>query len=362
MKKVLIAYIMDGKAGGIDRYILNVFEQAKEEMQIDFLTTNIDNDLKKYLKNNGSSLFEVPNMKHPISQYKKIKNIIKSNNYDVVYFNISTAIVFSGVFAAKNAQVKKIIIHSHAAGYDCANKYKRKVFELSHKVCSKFLYKYGTNFYACSKLAGEWMFPKKIIESSEFKIVNNAIDTEKFAFDYEKRTKMRSKLGIENNFVIGHIGNFLYVKNHKFLIELFKQYLDYNSLAKLLLVGDGPLEPEIVQMAVDYEVEDKVIFAGRQNESQDYLQAMDIFLLPSHFEGFGIAAVEAQCSGLPCVMSNNVPNQVAITDKCKFLSLDDNKPWIKAIIDFEVYKRKDNSALISDLGFALKNQDIKTIL
>lgn len=362
MKKILVAYIMDGKAGGIDRYLLNVFEQSKGEFKIDFLTNKVRIDLKKYLEENGSNLFEVPNLNHPISQFKKIKDIIKSNNYDMVYFNISTAIMFPGVLAAKTAQVKKIIIHSHSAGFDCVNKYKRKTFEFAHKICSKFLYKFGTDFYACSKPAGEWMFPKKIVNSNQFKVINNAIDTEKFAFNPKKRISVRQKLGLENFFVIGHMGNFLYVKNHKFLIELFKQYLDFNNMAKLILVGDGPLELEIKQMAIDYKIQDKVIFAGRQSNNQDYFQAMDIFLLPSHFEGFGIVALEAQCSGLPCIISDSVPNQVAVTEKCKFISIDDKEKWVKAIIDFENYKREDGSKLLLEAGFELKNQNIKTIL
>ena len=224
MKKVLFGYIMNGKAGGIDKYMLNFFEHfSPGEVHFDFLTTQIDNELKEKLESKGAGLFEIPTLKNPRAQYKAICDIIKKNGYDTAYFNISTAICYPGPKAAHDCGVKKVIIHSHSAWYDCSNPKKRALMIKLNNLCRNFLYKYGTDFYACSALAGKWIFPEKIVGSDKFKLVKNGIDLASFTYSPEKREAMREKLQLQDKFVIGSVGNFLYPKNHDFMVRVFSE-------------------------------------------------------------------------------------------------------------------------------------------
>ncbi|MEG0546058.1 MAG: glycosyltransferase [Oscillospiraceae bacterium] len=362
MKRILMGIIMDGKAGGIDKYMLNFFEKVhSDEIIIDFITNKIDKDLKKFLNDNNSELYEVPSLSNPVAQYISISKLIKKNNYDTVYFNISTAISFIGPLAAKICKVKKVIIHSHTSGIDSANRKKRMIMTFINNVCKTILYKFGTNYYACSHIAGEWIFPKKISSCEKLVIINNAIDVSKFAFDNSTRLKIRNELSIETKFVIGHIGNFLYQKNHEFLIDCFYNLLKINNNAILLLIGDGPLFNPIKEKVSNLGINDKVIFVGRVQNACDYLQAMDVFAFPSNFEGLGIVAVEAQAAGLKCILSDKVPKEAELTDNCVFLAINHENSaneWADCLNMYQSYVRSDESDNISKKGYCLENQKL----
>ena len=176
--KILVGFIMDGKAGGIDKYLLNFLEQVHNEcVQVDFLTNHIDANLKQKLEQYDSHLYEVANLKQPNLQYRQICDIIQKNKYDVTYFNISTAISRIGPQAAFDCNVPIRVIHSHSTGNDCSNPYKRKLLDFLHNKYKKQLYKTANRFYACSKKAGLWMFPESIVESDKFKVIHNAPNT-----------------------------------------------------------------------------------------------------------------------------------------------------------------------------------------
>lgn len=364
MKKVLIAFIEDGHAGGIDRYILDVYEHLKTECKIDFLTNNKDFTLEKYLSENSSRLFEVPGLKRPDLQYMQIKKIIKSNGYDVFYLNISTAIAFPAAKAAYDAGVQRIIIHSHTTGIDVKNSVKRFALEQLHNRYKKKLYKYGTDFYACSPEAGAWLFPEKIIVSGRFRVVNNAIDINKFAFNEEKRIITRRKLGITDGKLLIQVGNMCWQKNYFFTVDVFKEYIKKHGDAKLLLVGDGPDRENLLSIIAKYGLSDKVIFTGRVNNVEDYLAAADVYLMPSNFEGLGIAAIEAQCEGLPCILSVNVPRSADVTGNCRFLSVSAGsaKKWCKAVERSFLISRCDMGAKIKSSGFSQDDVNYKALL
>ena len=166
MKKLLVGFIMDGKSGGIDKYLLNFLTKvSNEEVRIDFLTNEIDVELQTELKKFHSNLYAIANLKHPVSQYRQVCRIMKEGQYDAVYLNISTAIDCIAAIAAKHSGVERRMIHSHSSGNDCESALKRNLFNGIHKFCRLFLYRYGTEFYGCSVKAGEWLFPKKIVNS-----------------------------------------------------------------------------------------------------------------------------------------------------------------------------------------------------
>ena len=357
--KVLAGFIMDGKAGGIDKYLLNFLKQVHSEfVRVDFLTNHIDNKLKEQLEQYGSHLYEVANLKSPKQQYRQIYDIIQNNKYDVTYFNLSTAISRIGPQAAFDCNVPIRAIHSHSTGNDCLNPIKRKLLDFLHYKYRKELYKTANRFYACSQDAGLWMFPENIVTSDKFKVIHNAIDTEKFAYDIQSRQQMRKQLNIEkDNFVIGHVGNFCYPKNYPFILDVFEAVSKRNSNARFLSVGAGPDFDYIQNLVKEKNLQDKVTFLGKRTEVYNVMQAMDVFLFPSRFEGLGIALIEAQATGLPCVVSTGVPKEAAVTNAIVFLSLDDAiEKWADVVCNFEHYERSDQTDEIIAAGYDLAGE------
>ena len=182
---------------------------------------------------------------------------------------------------------------------------------------------------ACSRDAGISQYGR----NNPFIVINNGIEPEKFAFDQDKRTVMRAKLSFDGRFVVGNVARFVEQKNHTFLLEIFRELLSMEPKAVLLLIGSGPLEEKMRLKAKEMHIDDAVIFSGEHSNIADYYQAMDVFVLPSLFEGLGIVNIEAQCAGLPCFVSDNVAPEAKITDLLAFLSLTDGpEKWALEII------------------------------
>lgn len=343
MKRILVGFIMDGNTGGLDRYLLNFLETVWEEgIQIDLLTNHADRELKQRLSKYHSHLYEIANLHHPIKQFRQVSYLIQKNQYETVYLNISTAIDCVAALAAKKCNVPRRILHCHASGNDCSNALVRLVFNSIHRFCRLFLYRTGTEFYGASKLAGEWAFPKKVVLSDRFHVIVSGIDTKKYIFDKKIRDEVRSKLGLENAFVIGHAGTFTYVKNHGFLIQVFREILKKEPSAVLLLLGTGDNFEKIRKQVEKLGIEESVRLLGWRNDTEQLLQAMDVFVLPSHFEGLSIVSLEAQAAGLCCILSDKVPEEAKISRLCYFLPLKQGaKKWADFILAHREYSREE---------------------
>lgn len=316
---------MDGQGGGIDKYLLNFLDNVHDDnIRIDFLTNEIDPNLQKYLKKYQSRIFAIANLKHPVKQYRQVLKILENTEYDIVYLNISTAIDCVAAWAAKKQKIKHIFLHSHSSGNDCDNTIKRTIFNMIHWICRCSFYKAGTEYYGCSKKAGLWMFPKKIVESQKFHTVFNAVDMEKFSFSPTVRDEVRKQLNLENKFVVGHVGNFVYQKNHYYLIDIFAKIKENYPEAVLLLAGTGERFETVRKVVKEKGLENNVKMLGFCKDVHRLFQAMDFFLLPSYFEGLPTVGVEAQCAGLPCVMSDTITDEAKITENCWFLPLKDS--------------------------------------
>lgn len=226
---------------------------------------------------------------HPIKKYKALKEVYKTGNYDIAYLNISESFNCISAIAAKHSKVEKVVIHSHSSGSSKQSNIKRNIFTFLNYIFRGILYHYGDLFLACSKEAGEWLYPNKILKSDKFKIIYNTVDFEKFKFNPEVREKIRKENNFEGKTVIGHIGNFAYQKNHKFIIEMFSNLSKGTDKYHLLLIGTGEDFKEIKNLVKTLGLENKVTFAGVVENVYEYMQAMDIFILPSKFEGLPIA-------------------------------------------------------------------------
>lgn len=365
--KILMGFIMDGHAGGVDKYLLTFADSVRsKDVQIDFLTNKKNQELDKQLEKQNSRLYEVANLKHPFLQYKQIMEIVKKNKYDMTYFNISTAISIIGPYAAYKSGVKKRAIHSHSSGNDCESLWKRKILDVIHSVGKFFLYKYGNEYYGCSKAAGKWLFPKSIVESERFTIIYNAVDLKKFHFNKLVREQLRKKYKVEDCLVIGHVGNFNYQKNHVFLIKVFSELVKINPLAKLMLIGNGVNYVQIYDMVEKLNLQDKVVFLGWRSDISDLYQMMDIFVLPSHFEGLPIVGVEAQATGLKCLFSDKITDEVKLTKEARFLPISSNSvsEWVRCIEKEKNYSREENVSLRgwSEYNLAKQKKNYDAIL
>ena len=189
-----------------------------------------------------------------------------------------------------------------------------------------------------------------------FEVINNGINTDAFCFNPEIRNAMRIKLGVESKYVLGFIGRLSEQKNPLFLIDVFYEFQKNYPDSVMLIIGEGDLRSTMEEKIYEYGLSECVILTGAISYCADYYQAMDCFLLPSNFEGLGIVLVEAQCSGLPCIASNNVPKSVNLTGNVSFLETISAKEWAQKIAEIKNidYKRSSQQQTIIEKGYDSK--------
>lgn len=251
---------------------------------------------------------------------------------------------YSFKLCKKNA-VKVRIAHSHSSSQDKNIKFLLKSFY------KRRISKVATHLFACGDKAGKWMFG-----NNDFSVINNAINTKDFLFNQHVRKKVREELELQNKFVIGHVGRFNEPKNHTFIINIFKELVSINDNAKLLLVGEGNLKNEIEKKVEDLGLSQYIVFYGKCDCVNRIMQAFDIFLFPSLYEGLPVTMVEAQANGLKCFISNKVPKECIMSENVEILSLEDTAvKWAESINKYsEGYTRKNMLKSISDNGFDIE--------
>ena len=357
MKKILIGYITHGLGSGINKYI-DLFANSikQEDLQIDFLTREKNQDIHDYVKNNGfNDLYVISRNRRPIKQLREMMKIIKENQYDIAYFNISEAFNCIGIIAAKMCGVKKVVIHSHSSGADDSNFLKRKLKTIVNSIFKPVLTLCGNEFLACSKNAAKWIYTKSIIKHDDYKIIYNSVDYDKFKDNPETRMKIRHELKLEDKFVIGHVGRFSYQKNHIFLLDILKKVFDEKSNAVAILIGEGELEEKIKAYANKLNIIDKIIFLKSIPNVNDYMQSFDIFVLPSKFEGLPIVGIEGQFANLPCLFSDKISSDVIIGENSRLLPIENAKLWADEILSFDIR----NNKLIEEKAQKYKKEKMK---
>ena len=234
-------------------------------------------------------------------------------------------------------------------------------FKYPIRIVARWMLKYvATDFFACSEEAGEFMFGKH--PQKEIKILVNAIEADKYAYDPEIRSMVRMREGINDFYVVGHVGRFVPVKNHEKLLEIFIEILKQKKNAILMLVGKGELENVIKEKAAALKISDKVYFMGSRDDVHELMQAMDLFILPSKYEGFGMVLLEAQTSGLPCLATAGaVPKKVQISPQLKYVALEEcAKLWADAGLSM-VEDRRSYSKEAKEKGYDIENEMNKLI-
>ena len=348
MKKILI-YGLSTTFGGVEAFILNyVNHMPAENCKIEFLVMDREPEYLKCKLLRSVEVRKVPSRTKNIFLYhQQINKIVKSGGYDVIWCNFCTLTDISLLKAGKKYGVPVRIAHSHNS-----QNMGGKLVMMTHLMNKKVVDRYATHFFACSEIAGEFMFGRKLLEHKNYRMIHNAIDTKRFAFNEDIRKKVRAELNIENKIVIGHVGRFHFQKNHRFLVKLFQEFHWKYPNSVLLLVGEGGLLEEIQQLTEKLELSEDILFLGARTDVNELMQGMDLFLLPSVFEGFPVVAVEAQASGLPCVFSSVITDQTKITDLVKFVDLDAPvEHWIDAMETALVMPRRERQKEIEKAGY-----------
>ncbi|MCC5894492.1 MAG: glycosyltransferase family 1 protein [Alkalibacterium sp.] len=315
--------------GGAETFMMNTYRNIdRSKIQFDFLIYNDFKDVTPYnaeIQKLGGRIFSVPNpKKHPLSYIIAVKKLLKDHQFDSVH----NEVFFGGglnLWLAYKAGIKQRIAHSHATtdGKDSL------LLKAARKGLDKWLFKYATDFLACSTEAGIGLFG----ENHPFVFVPNGIDLEKYQSGEESKEESRQKLGVSKNaFVIGNIGRFEKQKNHSVLIDIFKELSEVQPDSLLMLIGEGALEDEVKDKVERLNLADKVLFMGVRDDIPRILNAIDAMVMPSLYEGLPISAVEAQASGVKLVLSTEVSKETVLSDNVSFVSLEESpSEWVNVI-------------------------------
>lgn len=344
---------------GVYRYIFNHLNHIdRDRFEFSFLMQNPKELMKtEEYEKYGFEIrsFSVPQRVDPVRFRREIEEIL-SDKYDVLHLHTSYWRGFMIEEIAMELGVPKVIVHSHSSSIDQADASEREEQRMAHEELKRqFNEKYATDFWACSHVAADWLYGPQIDRRS-IKIMPNAIETDRYTFCEREREHYRIRHGLDGKLVIGHTGRFEYQKNHGFLIDVFAKVHAEMPQSVLVLIGEGPGEAHAREEVRARGLADAVIFLGWRDDVAGWLQAFDIYCLPSRFEGLPISLVEAQATGLRCIVSDSVTKEAQITERVDFLGLDVQQ-WCERIKERAgAYERRDESERITHAGYDIKLQ------
>lgn len=355
MRILQVLYTL-GKSDGSANVIMNLYRNINRlNVQFDFVYfKDSDNSFNEEILDLGGnihkiqleSIYDVFSI--PLNINKILKD--KSNLYKAIHVNFPLFGFF--IFgAAKRNGIKHLILHAHSSSY--GSTFPKKIRNYILYTLSRYR---STIYLACSRPAGRFLFGKNNWDKGKVKLINNAIDCLKYEWNENTRKEYRHNFNLNEYYVVGHIGRFSLEKNHTYILKIFKEVIKIHPKSKLMLVGAGPELDNIKNLVKQLDLVNDVIFTGVRNDIHNLLQVMDIFLMPSLFEGLPVTLVEAQASGLPCVVSDNVP-----FDSCIIPSLYSNIPlnfspvkWANNVIKFKDMDRKSTYNQMKAKGFDIK--------
>lgn len=346
MKKILIEG-MSGNLGGIETFVHLIYTVLKEDYQVDFITVDDHIPYEEEFLSRGCKIHRItPRYKSVRKFCSDIDDVFSQGGYDAFWFNKTTLSSIHSIQSAKKHGVRKIIVESHQS-----KNMGSFMTLVMHTVNRMRVGRLADVKAACSKEAADWFFRKN---DPEVVVFPNAVDTSVYEPDAEKQRQAKKMLGLENQFVIGSIARFAPEKNHVFLMEVFAEVLKKCD-AHLVLCGAGQLEDSIRQIVKEKNLEDKVSFLGMRNDMPAIYQALDVVVMPSLFEGLPFTLVEAQASGIPCVVSSTVSPEANLTDLMTYLSLEqDASVWADKIISLRGYQKISKKDQLEQKGFTVE--------
>lgn len=339
--------------GGQDSYMMNMYRHIdRTRVQFDFFTPFAIRvpATREEVESLGGHMwaagheFNVDNNRY----FKEgVSAFLSQHHYDIVHIHSgSTYALMEGARLARKSGARHVAVHSHCGGF--AN-LKYKVIRLLSWIP---LQKYPTDYFACSHLAARWKFPTPIIKRGGYTVLKNAVDTRVMRYDPDLREKTREELGVSNDLVVGHVGRFSQQKNHRYLLEVFAALLRREPSARLLLAGEGILLEETLAYAQELGVASRVQYLGIRRDIPALMNAFDVFLLPSFFEGLPVVGIEAQAAGLPVVTSTGVTRELPLEDLVTYLPLSDSPDvWAEQVLKSARLPRRNTTAEMVESGY-----------
>ncbi len=346
MRILQITSDLDG--GGVDRLLYDYCSRMAQDIQFDFVVTSKrEGILEQPLKDIGCKIYRVAQIKEGLKKHnEQIKNILENNQYDIIHDH-SGYKAWCNLRIAKKCKIPVRIAHSHQAFM--VETLRQKTERIISLPITKM---YATELFACGNDAAKWMWGERTCKKNNVYVMKNAISANCFDFSPVMRASVRSKLNLSDKFVIGNVARFSYQKNHEFLIKVFYEIKKIRKDAVLMLIGRGELEDSTKQLVEKYNLSDSVLFMGVRNDVPDLLNAMDVFVLPSRFEGLPVTLIEVQANGLPAVISDSVTKEMAFSDNLNFIPLSKTPvEWAKVISD---KGRADSENLIENTEYDLR--------
>lgn len=337
--------------GGVGTLLLGLNNNIdKNNIHMDCLLFKSDrkSNFSKEWKKSGGGIEIIPFELKP-KNYFKIKKFLNTffeeNNYDIVHLH-SPNLGFMIFPIVKKYKIGIRILHSHHVVHS-----ENKLRNLRNSVLVRIGNKHSNNYIACSQDAGEFLFSGK-----PFLFLPNGIEVEKFLYSVEQRESVRNSIDNEVK-IIGLIGNLTPIKNQELIIRIAPKLLDLNKNLQFWFIGEGEDREKLEDLVRKNDLENNVFFLGRRNDISALLQAMDVFVMPSEYEGFGISALEAQAAGLPCILSDSIPQEICVIDKVKFVSLRNEDLWIQQILHSMSleYSRFEIGKQVEESIYSIKN-------
>ena len=358
MSKFKILMFVDRmRTGGIQILLVNLLETFdRDKYQIDVLL--LDDGTKYPLEDKLTELkanvfkLEKTWLNTPTDYIRyntNIKNFFKKHHdYNVVHLHSSSKNYLVLKFAKKyNIPIR--IAHSHNTGFQSHNPFK----VILGNLLKNRLIKYSTDLLACSNIAGEWLFGRRLVDAGKVTVIKNGVDLERYKYNPSIRMNIRTNLEISDKLVIGNVGRFVAQKNHSFLLDIFFEIKRIEPKSVLLLAGIGELMDSAKEKARMLGIEKDVKFLGFRTDVNEITQAMDLFLMPSLYEGFPVTAIEAQAAGLPCVLSSSITKEAAILDDTIYIDLNQPaKYWAERSVEIaKSSNREDSFYILKRKGF-----------
>ena len=320
-------------SGGIEAVLMNYYRHIdRSKVQFDFYYAE-DSRLpqRAELEKMVAGLYPVPAYSRPVAYHWVLYRAFREKQYKIVHAHLSTMSVFA-LFAAWRAGVPVRICHNHTTAHKSEGK--RTVLKYLLRPFNKV---FATDYFACGEAAGRWMYGDRCFDAGRVTVIPNAIETEKYAYDPDARVQLRDELQIpQEAFVVGHVGRFMHQKNHRFLLEMFAQLLPQRPEAWLLLVGEGEMQREMERLARQLSIRERVVFTGARQDVNKLYSVMDVFCLPSYYEGMPLVAWEAQANGLPCLFADTVSKEASFEqlETVYRLALKETAQWCVLLKQF----------------------------
>lgn len=310
---IRVLHIVDSmNRAGQETFVMNVYRGMDRRMiQFDFLQFQSDEaDYDAEILELGGRIHHATAKNADFrGSMREVADIVSRHHYKIVHRHFSNASMYFDLSAAKHGGATCLIAHSHNTSSN---------HKLMHRLLRRPLYRLADEHLACAKDAGSWMYGDR-----SFKVIPNGIDTSLFRYNSQAKKRLRNELGIAaESLVFGHVGRFFEVKNHAFILEVFKEILTREPDAALLLVGDGALRPAMEQWTRLHQIESNVHFLGVRGDIPDLMSAMNLFIMPSLYEGLPVTLVETQTSGLPSLISDTISEEIAFTSCVHRMSLE----------------------------------------